>query len=512
MHLPPFSSSRPPIRLRLGILVLASLMLAGLIVSFATGSARAATVADNGFTATSDGYTFANYTEGTRDLTAQEMRYLFGNAVCSSIRNGRCTLSPEAESWMEATNEQMGGGHCFGMASTAQFFYMGIGKPPTPDVFGAPTTPELVLDDNPRLQSHIAYAWALQVLPAVQNAARLTTPTKLVERLRSELKPGDARYVLTIFDDGAGHGITPTGIEDDGNGQWRIAVYDNNWPDETRYVEVDGNANTWTYELAPGMVWSGDAETKTMGVLEPGLGLGRQPCFICPPKKGRPGSNVGKTMRLLWQGDEQRGQHGSLVVSDAKGKKSGCGPRGCVNRIPGVRMRQMMTGGVRPWRLAPPPVFELPTRKSYTVKLGATGLRGKASESVSVVGRGFSVSARGIRLRKGEADKIKIARKARRVLFVSGSRKAEKPTIEISSSNVAGGADYKIEIAPVGVNTGAGIAASFDPVDRVLLLENRRGDPIERVKLGIVEYGKQVRQFQLEEKVRRGKVKRIPLD
>jgi hypothetical protein len=509
-----FHLVHPTVRRRLQRVLLACgvLTCAGLL---SAGGAGAAVVADNGFTATANGYSFPNYGEGdgATDLNARQMRRLFGRRVCSAIdENNKCTLTPEAQRWMEATNASMGGGHCFGMASTAQFFFMGIGEPPTPEPFGAPTTPELVFDGNSKLQSHIAYAWTLQLLPAVQNDARPTTPIKVVQRLRNDLKPGDARHVLTIYDQGGGHAITPTSVLNDGGGQWRIAVYDNNWPEETRYVEVDGKANTWTYELAPGHVWSGNAKTKSLGLVRPAVGLGRQPCFICPPKKGKRGANVGKTMRLLWKADSDRGRHGALMIRDAKGNRSGCGAKGCVNRIPGVKMHQVATGAAPAWRHTPPPVFDLPTRKAYRVDIGSTGPKGRPAETVSLIGRGFSVSASGIRLRKGEVDKFLIAKRARHVRFVSGSRKSEKPTIEITSSNVAGGADYKIEIAPAGVNTGAGIGAEFDPDDRVLRLSNHRGDRVERVKLTVTQYGHEQKQFDLEVKVRRGKVKRIPLD
>src|SRR5947209_490467 len=71
-------------------------------------------VADIGFRPNVNGFPFENYgneVAGLTNLTADDVRTIFGDAVCANIHGGKCTLTPEAEEWMAAKNQGMNGGH-----------------------------------------------------------------------------------------------------------------------------------------------------------------------------------------------------------------------------------------------------------------------------------------------------------------------------------------------------------------------------------------------------------------
>jgi hypothetical protein len=471
-----------------------------------TASAGAAVIAQNGFTSAGDGYSFQNYGPQDAaggpiaDLGPVQMKKLFGSRVCANGRDGACVLTPEAETWMESTNASMAGGHCFGLATTAQLWFQGEGKPPAPDPFGSATVPGLQLPGNVPLQRHIAYAWTLQTLPTVSSAEGVKTPNDVIRELRTALDPGVARYVLTIFDNGEGHAITPIAVENAGGGTRRIAVYDNNWPGQTRFVEVDTKADTWSYQLAPNLTWQGTAESQSLQLVDPRPGLGHQPCFICPASGTA--RTPGKTVELRVTADPRSGRHGSLTVSDGSGRSSGCGPKGCVNEIPGAELRQVASAAP-PWKTAAPPVLTLPTRSAYSVALGATSKEGQVAEGVNVIGRGFSVGATDVKIRKGERDRIKIRRDVAGVTYKNDSRGTEAPTLELTSSNNTG-PSVKIEVEPAGVDPKARVDVRFDPRGK-LRLTNRKGERNERVKLTLIEYSaKGPQESSATLKLRRG--------
>lgn len=476
----------PRVRVHLALgLVLAALAA----LSLGAARSQAAIVASNGFTAPADGYSFANYGEGYRNLGTADMIRLFGKKVCSNGSAKGCQLSPEAQAWMEATNSDMSGGHCFGFATTSQLFFEGRGPFPSPTAFGAPVTPGLDIDGNPKLQQWIAYAWTLQTLPSVQQATTNLTPAGIVEELERTLTAGNAKYLLTIFDEGDGHAITPTAVNRTGPSTARIVVYDNNWPGQTRNVHVNLEKNTWSYQLWSGKTWNGTAKTRSLQLADPSAGLGRQPCFICPPsgKAGGPG----KTLQLRLTADPRNGRHGSVIVADENGNRAGFDEHGMFNHIRGVEMFQPTTAGPRPWRTAAPPTIELPSGSSYKVELGDTARRGTVREDVRLIGRGFSIGADRIGIRKGEHDELRIAKRARRVSFVNDARGTESPVIVITAGNLRGGRDYEIAIKPDGVNAGAAVSARLDRKRRRVVIRNVNGARVEKVDVEATVYTRQ---------------------
>jgi hypothetical protein len=322
-------------------------------------------------------------------------------------------------------------------------------------------------------------------MPAVQQATTHMTPAGIVRELERTLTAGNAKDLLEIFDDGDGHAITPVAVDRTGGSTARIEVYDNNWPGQTRDVRVNLRQNTWSYQLWSGKTWNGTAKTRTLQLADPSAGLGHQPCFICAPdgKAGGPG----KTLQLRLTADPRNGRHGSMLVADQRGNRAGFDEHGMFNHIRGVRMF-LPTTGPRPWRTQAPPTIELPSRNSYEIELGDTARKGNVREDVRLIGRGFSVGADRIGIRKGEHDSLHVAKRARRVAFVNDARGVESPVIMLTASNLRGGRDFEIAIKPEGVNRNAAVSARLDRKRRRVVIRNVHGARVERVRVRATVY------------------------
>ncbi|HEV7536535.1 MAG TPA: hypothetical protein VGP90_12925, partial [Acidimicrobiia bacterium] len=257
-----------------------------------------ALVADAGFRPTAHGFGFENY--GTRladgstatNMTADDVRAMFGDAVCADLATGRCDLMPAAQAWLDSTNEEMGNGHCYGFSVAAQLLWQ---RKADAGAYGASRTPQLDITDNDPLQRRIAYDWALQLLDSVRSGEVTGTPNEILARLRKVLRPDPPEtYTVAIFkpDWTGGHAVTPYAVENRGGGRYNVLIYDNNWPGTTRAIAFDTRADTWTYDAAinpnrPDELYHGNAKTKTISLFPTSPGLGPQHCPFCAKRPRR---------------------------------------------------------------------------------------------------------------------------------------------------------------------------------------------------------------------------------
>src|SRR5262249_55238655 len=76
-----------------------------------------------------------------------------------------------------------------------------------------------------------------------------------------------------------GHAVTPISVQDIDANHARIVIYDNNFPSEDRYIEVNLEANTWRYSTAANPRegvndYEGDAETQSLDLTPDSARLG----------------------------------------------------------------------------------------------------------------------------------------------------------------------------------------------------------------------------------------------
>lgn len=211
------------------------------------------------------GFGFGNYGHGTRnwqdDLLPADMFTLFGPGVCQTGTGENCVLTAPAEQQRMTILNAASGGHCEGMAVASIWMFEGRsfkGKT-TPQDFGAPpggTAVDLTL--NELMENYIMYYFASQFAPEVSNAhwVNRKKPSEIVQDLIAGLNSGSAvGYTIGIYKPetfAEGHAIIATGVEQlDGEPhKYRILVYDNNFPKQRKYIEVDTQAETWRYSTA----------------------------------------------------------------------------------------------------------------------------------------------------------------------------------------------------------------------------------------------------------------------
>ena len=362
------------------------------------------TDADSGFSPEKNGFSFENYGNelGVVDLTPEEMQSMFGDQVCSG--DDACTLIPGARRWMEEANEAMNGGHCEGMAVLSLLMYYELIEP---EYFGGAAANELDISDQ-KLQKEIAYWWATQVTTPA-SSYRVYGPNEVLKVLAVTFKEGknaSETWTMGVFkDDGSGgHAITPFAVVDKGNGIYGILVYDNNYPSQTRMMEVDINNDVFSYEASPNPQTESDLYTgQNLEISGTNGRLEQQECSFCqddegvddsvdesaPEKAAKPvkGSYV-----QVWHDG-----HADMLIIDDQGHSLGWLSNGTfVNEIPGAKVHGFLTkkGNKSEY------LYWLPSGINYSVSLDGTGLQKEEKQEVTTIGPGYYTEAEELSISK----------------------------------------------------------------------------------------------------------------
>jgi hypothetical protein len=418
-------------------------------------------IAQDTFIPTTNGFTFRNYGPGFQDLTPPDVADLYGSGpdVCATGSGADCVLTPVAEAWMSAANQGMAGGHCFGFSVTALMMYQNLLNPLD---FGGPTVPALPLPGNFALQRRIAESFVLQQSPRVRNAAIEGTPNQVLDGLISALGSTKETYTLGMFsrDHSIGHAVTPYAVEDKGGGKFKVLIYDNNFPDITRAVDFDRNANTWSYEAARNpaehsVLLEGDAQTQTASLLPTTPGVGLQPCPFCSSNRFQQVSLSGDTLN-----------HGHLTITDAGGHKTGYVDGKLVNQIPGAQVLPLLLA--QDWRERPEPVYRIPRGVTFTVTLDGTPLKAPDTESVTILGANSSAVASNITARPGQQDQLQVSAGGATVAYRTSEGATQRPHLEIGLTRA--GRALRFSVAAAAVQSGSGVTAVAQPATGKLTL------------------------------------------
>jgi len=442
-------------------------------------------VADNGFRPETDGFAFENYGKAPEgqpprtNLTAAEMRKLFGDAVCADASSGKCDLVPMAQQWMEQSNKGTDGGHCQGFSVLSGLMWKKVEQAST---FGADTTPQLTVDGNNSLQSEIAYAFMFQTLDAYNAAIVKGTPNDILDKLLQVLKPDNPdSYTIGIYKPGfqGGHAVTPYAVEDAGNGIFNVLIYDNNFPKVTRAIKIDRNANTWSYDAAtnpsnPSELYQGDATTKTIDVEPTSPGIGPQPCPFCgnltTPSGG--GQSVAKGSVAQTKGnldlvylDGSDVDHAHLLITDEAGHRLGYVNDQFVNEIPGAQAQ--FTKADQDWSESIEPDYYVPDGGKYSVTVDGTALDEADDTEVGIIGPAFDLFFDNLQMQPGEKASILMTPNIENVAFSSTAD--ESPQIELGISDAV---DYAFTLGGVKVPAGSAINLALPISSGHLTLSN----------------------------------------
>ncbi|HKP52674.1 MAG TPA: hypothetical protein VJ183_08470 [Chloroflexia bacterium] len=422
-------------------------------------------VADLGFRPEVNGFKFENYggTPPRTNLTAADLRRLFGDQVCANLEGENCTLTPPAQEWMDNTNNSMNGGHCEGMAALSLIFY---NQKADPAQFGAAKVNDLNIDDNEKLQREIAFYFSTQATdPTASNEIKGKTPTEILDILTPALKGGATAaetYTMGIYKPGfqGGHAITPYAVQDKGNGLFSVLVYDNNFPNTTRNVDIDRNTNKWSYSAStnpnePESLYEGDAETKTLTITRTPPRLEKQVCPFCAqPESYAPGAKLlaqAAQYNQVWLEGEA-----NLLITDQDGKHTGYMDGKFVNEIPGVDFQPIRSGDL--WKDSPEPVYILPSGIAFTITVDGSQLKEASVSSVAMIGPGYDLAVDEINLDPGQKDTITFSPDGNSISYKTDS--TESPSIILGLE--ASGADYGFLVKGMEVESGGAVTINLD--------------------------------------------------
>jgi hypothetical protein len=222
------------------------------------------------------------------EVLTEQLQQLFGTQVCVG-ESATCVLTAAAQNWLTTQLDRMDQGLSEGMAAAV----LDLWQPAQPripwwqrlvngllgrTVFGLART----LFD---LQTFVANLFLMQgvneVFQPTQTVRETFTPTQILLQVARVFLTGSGDpFTMGVYRllNGAlseGHALTPYRVEDRGNGQYWVYVYDSNYPagrpnsPTDLHVEFDTQADTWTYQpTVSGPSFGGDAQSKTLDLTQ----------------------------------------------------------------------------------------------------------------------------------------------------------------------------------------------------------------------------------------------------
>ncbi len=403
-----------------------------------------------------DGFPFQNYTNESNpvNLTSAEVWRMFGDAVCATGSGEQCRLTPQAQRWMQQTSESMNGGHCEGMAVMSLRLFTGDDDPGN-YVQGATSTGELTLDGNEQLQREIGYWFALQGVAPVSSAEQRVAPSQIVELLNTSFSGSGPVYTLGFYKRGfrEGHAVTPIRIESVDQDVVNIIIYDNNFPNQERALEVNIAQETWSYSAAaspdvPESLYEGDAQSGTLGITPLAVRTGALQCPFCGNyQKGNPAA---RTLNVT--GDA------SLLISNELGDELGHREDGSfVNEIEGATFAPQRSADL--WADRAEPSYTVPGGDELEVIISDAGedFAGGYS-SFEVLGVGYYLGIDNIILDPQQEDSALIGADEAAITYITSGR--ETPDIVIGAQTEA--ADWTVVLRSRGDSSGQVIEAAVD--------------------------------------------------
>jgi hypothetical protein len=448
-------------------------------------------IADSGFRPETDGFSFENYGNdvGPENLEPVNVQTLFGNVVCLPGTSDDCRLIPAAKTWMDNQNESMGGGHCQGFSVLA--LRMFDDKVEETD-FGARRTANLELVGNTDLQSSIAEHFTYQVLPPILRKRVRGVPSAVLQKLVDRLSDGRELYTLGIYksDFSGGHAITPFAVEDQGDGDYKILVYDNNFPGVTRAVSVNTEDETWSYVGGTNPkdldeVYEGDAKTGTLELDPTRPGENESECPFCEANdETEDGSGKGSVLpkderytELTLTGDPANHPH--LVFSDDEGRRTGIVGGRFLREIPDVEV--VKSYAVKNWDEAPEPRFRLPEGKEYSITVDGSALKKPTKANVNLVGNGLVIDLDGIEIAPGQKDEMALPG-GYGITYQTNSTSEIPASPEFYAGLVEDDASLNFAATAVGIKSGSTVSFLVDQENQAVILDSTGSEGLEGLK------------------------------
>lgn len=476
---------------------------------------------DLGFRPRPNGYSFANYgTALFTDFTTLDARTMFANDTefCFDPNRGCSNVRLQLQLFTANVNRLIRNGHCDGITVTTLRFFEGQDR----TISFRPTATAAYSLPLALARRQIAYYWALQLPDPVAEAqwrSTQQTPNQILTQLRQALagESPDPTSLLTYNWSGKpqGHSMTPYAVDYQGNDIWRVRVYDSNWPgDDTRYVEFNTAADTWSYYRgdsrrrtaanqqcgnSSAMTWCGTAQSKSLGAV-PISTYTQTP--VCRNLCRIPAKNAGPAHSLVFADPDS-----DLLITDQAGLQLGVVNDEPVAEIP-ESFLSLLPGGLG---LPAAVIGHLPVTGTftYTVSRRAAAVTTTAPSDVTIFGPGFAAVASNITVTGTERSQLALSANGRQLAYQSGVNdqtdfKIVTETPDASRSfdvgNLALGAGNTITLTlddglgQFSLDNTANITSTYDftytlittGTERVFVVTNLKIAPTDRA---VIEYG-----------------------
>jgi hypothetical protein len=454
----------------------------------------------NSFMPDPDGFGFRNYgndhPEG--NLSIADVYGLFGEQVCTSVTNGVCTPTPDAQLWIDTMNGYMVSGHCEGFTVLAyRFFNNELAQATfTP---GAATT--FALNQGTQLMHEIALNFTYQVFDEVWKAVVDGPPSQVVASLKKLNQPVN----LGIFSkSGGGHSVLAYTVQDKGNNIVWIQIYDNNNPGEDAYIEVDTKADTWKYmppDLAPngdGADWQGDKNSDSLIYTPFSVYDLPAKCPFCPGGGGRAdsGSSVGLAIArqaiatAYYQNVTVNGTGVDLEITNSLGQRIGRRFGQLINEIADAHMIRLRSG-----LYSQDLYFMVPGGQDYTFTAQTNGTSTIQNVDVRSFGGGTYFSVDGLNISPNQQEQITLSNNGQTISYTPGGE--QDPTIKLAFT--VGEVTYLVVVGNIDMQSGSQLSVGFDPLTQQLNLSvNGVQDPTISLAFARIE-GNNIQIFSADD-------------
>ena len=339
-----------------------------------------------------DGFSFPNYSneKAPINLTSAAMTAIFGDKACARVTAGGCTLTAPAAAWLALNNQEMNGGHCFGMAAAAALLFTDVLKVKD---FGANST--FALKDDGRLQELIARLYVTQSTEPESTSAKEMTVRQAIAAIGKDWTDGKLPLLaIRTADKSGGHAVTPIAFRKLDDSKIGLVVYDNNVPGEERLITLDPAANSWSYATATDptkqvIEFAGGADNP-LTLFSTTASAQTQQCPFCR-------DNDNPYVYAVLNPESAEGGV-RLSVTDVNGR-----PLPGVDRVPWLSDDDGGGSGSGQY-------VRVPTGKPFRVVMTGTDVKAGAqvAAQLSVVGTGWTDAVAAVQMSRGESDSITV--------------------------------------------------------------------------------------------------------
>lgn len=473
--------------------------------------AQGSVISLTNFAPNSSGFSFKNFGNGNHkwedDLGAADLIRLVGvKATCikgDSANN--CVMKAAPRKWLEEYLKAIDKGRCTGMAVACLRFNTNLGfRGKTSAQLLATSKMPFALPLDPFLENYVSYYWLTQVFDEVKKPKDATAkkgPLEIAKILKEALVSKKEFYTMSLkkYDNGRvfdGHEFTPFAVEELET-QYKISVYDNNFPGETRHLFISKTAaQTWTYSSSKDQKekpdYVGDIKTQTLSLTANSWRDGK--CFdppfgsdgTRPTGCGNEAVSFLNTSFTTNQTDDDGEDaeffltgEGEMLVTDGNGKRIGYDAKSnkYYNEFTDGAS-DLLIGGLG-FDL---PHFTLPYQeleKPYTVVFSGKNLSGESLMDFVFAAPGFTVGFEGIRLDPNETLTATISTDGEEITFTA-SADGETPQVFFAfDDEEEANASYITEIGGILLDAGKSLTYNFDFENGKLFFSDNDGNEDE---------------------------------